>query len=305
MESDDEVSSRLEQEYREVSHYPSDRRGILQPLLTSIDYCEAAGSPAWSVTQVGSGFRLNVGQVEVLTNRITCWDAKEFDLPKDHWFSDFRVLFSGPEAPALAQSLAKDFRVDVMNYKSVGQLHWCVNVTLCLGVPPSDPEWIKGMRALAAVQGAHEHFVAAAAHTSTGKLRQKSNFARSHCEGLVAYARRECARSASEVRISDLLWNEELTSDIVPGVDADWDSILWFSLTIDGYEVPNQENFRALECVLDLPGRASLTELRTSLFHFQRAWRWNQADAPVGDELLLIKRVVDEIRLRVAGQEFA
>ena len=57
-------------------------------------------------------------------------DGKTFNFPKDYWFSDFRVLISGPETPGLVQSLAKECRVYVMNYKSVRKPHWCVNITV-------------------------------------------------------------------------------------------------------------------------------------------------------------------------------
>jgi len=307
MLSDDTEVEALVKAYREVSPYLSDRQLVLQQLLTSAGYCEAEGSSAWSVTLSGSGYRLNVGQVEVLTNRLTCMDSKTSDLPVDRWFSDFRILISGPESPELVSTLAEDCRIEPMNYKSVGGPHWCVHITVPLRVPPSDPEREKARSDMAAVQSAHRHYVANAAHTSTGKLRQKSSFARSHCAALITCARRETSRRVGSPSYPDQVWNDELTVEAIPAVDAPWHDISMFALTTKAYDPACTNGDLELTESVERKHELSLSELRTALFNRQRLWRWNvghgeSEEGPAPAEMDKIRQLLDEVRNRVADR---
>jgi uncharacterized protein with PIN domain len=163
---------------------------MCRQLLKSIGYCEETGSGAWSVSMLDRGFRLNVGQVEALTCFYTFWDRNEYATPHDVGFLDLRFLISGPDAQKLVERLAVD-HVESMSYRSVSEPHWAVTATLMVEGEPSDNEREEALALITAVQSAHRHFVARAAHTPTGNLRKRSNFARYNCAGLVAYARQE------------------------------------------------------------------------------------------------------------------
>jgi hypothetical protein len=176
--------------YAEILPYERDRKLLCEQLLKSVAYCEDAGSPGWSVSLLQRGFRLNVGQVEALTCFYTGWDKETFELDTDVGFIDFRFLVSGPDALRVLGDFDPDMVVP-MNYRSVPEPHWCVVIPLHVEGPDVDAERDRTMREFAAVQPCHQHFVAAAARSRTGAPRQRSNFARYHCEGLMTYARDE------------------------------------------------------------------------------------------------------------------
>lgn len=186
----DASAEEISRAYAEILPFEQDRRILCEQLLKSIGYCEAAGSPGWSVSLLPSGFRLNVGQVEVLTCFYSGLDKESFELEEDFGFLDFRFLFSGPDA-AQAITVFDPQLVAQMNYRSVQEPHWCVVISLNVEGPDVEAERERTILELAAVQSAHRHFVSRAARSGSGEPRQRSNFARYHCEGLVAYARNE------------------------------------------------------------------------------------------------------------------
>lgn len=189
----DASAEEIRRAYAEILPFEKDRRILCEQLLNSIGYCEGAGSPGWSVSLLPRGFRLNVGQVEVLTCFYSGLDKESFELDEDFGFLDFRFLISGPEAPQAIAAFDPQL-VAQMNYRSVKEPHWCVVISLNVEGPDVDAERDRTILELAAVQPAHQHFVAMAARSGTGEPRQRSNFARYHCEGLVAYARNEMSR---------------------------------------------------------------------------------------------------------------
>lgn len=187
----------IRQAYAEILPYGRDRRTVCEQLLRSVAYCEGAGSPGWSVSLLKQGFRLNVGQVEALTCLYTGWDKETYGLETDVGLLHFRFLISGPEVPKLLAELDPDTVVQ-MNYRSVPEPHWCAEITLVVEGPDVDEDRALKLREFEAVQSSHRHFVATAARSKSGAPRQRSNFARFHCEGLMAYARDEVSLSMSD-----------------------------------------------------------------------------------------------------------
>lgn len=131
---------------------------ILRQLLMSADAAAGIAPDAWAVTLFNNGFRLNVGQVEVL-------------VLVDGWLR-VNLVGSVGEAPFVGPEFV------TAGYQSVQQptcAFW--------GTVESFSE------AQAAIQTAHLKFVRQAAMTRSGRPRSGTPFRRSHCEGLVAYAR--------------------------------------------------------------------------------------------------------------------
>lgn len=181
--------------YAEILPHSKDAVLICAQLLKSIGYCENVGSTAWSVSLLERGFRLNVGQVEVLTCFYTFWDRKLFAVPTDMGFLDLRFLVSGPTAAQLVEGVNPD-TVSLMNYRSVNEPHWAVSVTLIVEGESPASDRAEAIALIERAQAAHRHFVVAAAHSPNGTPRKRSNFARFHCEALVTYAREETAGAA-------------------------------------------------------------------------------------------------------------
>lgn len=182
--------------FAEILPRSADKNFMCAQLLRSIGYCKSTGSPAWSVSLLDRGFRLNVGQVEVLTCFYTSWDHEEYGVPDDMGFLEFRFLISGLDAPLLLQGIDPAL-VSGMSYRSVGEPHWAVTATLNVKGEAPEDERTQSLALMEAIQPFHEHFVIAAAHSPSGSLRKRSNFARFHCDALVSYARHELAAGSS------------------------------------------------------------------------------------------------------------
>lgn len=189
--------------YVDILPHPADRNLMCAQLLRSIGYCESTGSEAWSVSLLDSGFRLNVGQVEVLTCFYTPWDHGESGPPTGMGILDFRFLISGQDAPLLIQQI-DPASVSEMHYRSVGKPHWAVTATLIVNGEAAENERIQTLAFMEALQAFHKNFVIAAAHSPTGSLRKRSNFARFHCEALISYARHELASDSLPIGLGVL-----------------------------------------------------------------------------------------------------
>lgn len=163
----------------------SDQQLVFSQLLDSISYCEQLGSSAWSITISVYGLRLNVGAVEAMT-----WGFERArDDSSDFKFSHIRILLAGPDCQGKIDKSNECGSIDEMSYKSVGAQHWCYTGKFQISTTAEpDPSRDVVAADLARLRDNHHQFLKLACTTSTGKLRQKSNFAISHCESLYAYA---------------------------------------------------------------------------------------------------------------------
>ena len=158
------------------------------------------------------------------------------------------------------------------------------------------------LEALRAMQGAHKHFVQKATRTPTGKIRQRSNYYRTHSPSLYECAVNFLDSAVRIERYKDLLWNDDLLPEHIPALDAGWNEISAFALTLlgDGQSTArSQDEFERELQADELP----LSELRLWLYGTQRAWRWGSMDGePPWPELMqVIRAVVEAIRRRVEG----
>lgn len=131
---------------------------VLRQLLMSAGAAADMAPDAWAVTLFSDGFRLNVGQVEVL---VLSGGRLHVNLMR----SVNEVPFVGPEFVAVS-------------YQSVPQ-PTCAFWGLVEEFP----------KIQATIQSAHLEFVRRAAVTRYGRPRRGTPFRRSHCEGLITYAR--------------------------------------------------------------------------------------------------------------------
>ena len=177
--------------YEETVPVESDRRFIFSRLLNSISYCEKVGSLGWSVSQLQTGFRLNVGQVEAMTCSFNFLSKDDCELERDVTLVNLRFLLAGKDCLRKV-SLTDDgpAEIDEMAYRSVGVQHWCYHEVFYAGVNGKpEPSRATVEEHVAVLRTNHYGFLDLACRTSTGKLRQKSNFVRSHSDSLYSYAK--------------------------------------------------------------------------------------------------------------------
>lgn len=166
-----------------------DRVFVFSLLVDSIAHCEQLGSAAWSVTQLDDGFRLNVGQVEALTCRFSFWHEGESDLDLPTTQVNLRLLLAGEDCLSKIALPQEDADIAELFYSSVGERHWCYRGSFDAGVDDAaETKWSLVGEHTTALRASHHAFLNLACLTSTGKLRQKSNFARSDCVALYEYA---------------------------------------------------------------------------------------------------------------------
>lgn len=140
------------------SEFPNtlERRTVVELLLSSIKTANSVAPNAWAVTLFRNGFRLNVGQVEVLI--------------VGHEYVGLNCVGS-PTAPV------SNIESRAMEYRSMPQpqcRYECKAPDL--------------HRLSDSVLSAHRQFVELAARSPSGKPRAGTSFRKSHCEGLVKYA---------------------------------------------------------------------------------------------------------------------
>lgn len=176
----------------------SDERSmVLQQLLESSELADSIAPNAWAVTLFNNGFRLNVGQVEVLV------------------FVDgqLRVNLVGEVG---AEPFVED-NFEAADYRSL---------------PQPQCAFVGRVGAFAAVESAlrssHQQFVKLAASTRSGQPREGSPFRRFHCEELLQYA-----RDVTNEWRSDLAKTPESGLDFTPGEQFDMDS----PKAREGYEI--------------------------------------------------------------------
>jgi 5-methylcytosine-specific restriction endonuclease McrA len=175
--------------FTEALPFRSDQEFVFTLLLESINFCEKLGSTAWSITLFESGFRLNIGQVEAMTCGFTFRNAEEFGTEKVIAVVNLRFLLTGADCLTKIR-LAENEEIAEMPYASVGAQHWCYAGSFQAHMDGvSDPSLSLLKSQIRKLHGNHDQFLELACHTSTGKLRQKTSFSKSHCPALYEYAR--------------------------------------------------------------------------------------------------------------------
>jgi putative restriction endonuclease len=182
--------------FNEALPLRSDQELVFQQLLESISHVEGMGSAAWSITLLDNGFRLNVGQVEAMTFGYAFLPAVESGAEQDASFVDLRLLLAGNDRPDGIPPNDQHGAITPMAYESVGQPHWCYTGTFIPGTVIADDSRGFVAEQLHKLRDAHHAFLELACRTSSGKMRQKSNFNQHHNAALYEYAR-EVARGTS------------------------------------------------------------------------------------------------------------
>ncbi|WP_309677953.1 hypothetical protein [Polaromonas sp.] len=161
----------------------NEREIVLRQLLRSADVANAIAPSAWAVTLLRDGFRLNVGQVEVLVFKVGI----------------VRMNIAGHvgAAPFVGEGFFG------ANYRSLSKPQCAF-----------EGDALQLKRVVGSIQAGHDRFIRLAALTAAGIPRKGTPFRRSHSEGLMLYARNFLASDASEVDRSDE-WvpQEEMVGD--------------------------------------------------------------------------------------------
>lgn len=137
---------------------PSERAIILRQLLRSADVANAIAPSAWAVTLFRDGFRLNVGQVEVLVFSVGV----------------VRINIAGKvdTSPFDAEGFSD------VNYRSLPQPQCVFEGTV-----------FQFDDVVGSILAGHDRFIQLAALTAAGIPRKGTPLRRSHSEGLILYAR--------------------------------------------------------------------------------------------------------------------
>lgn len=193
-----------------------DRLAIFGPLVDSIAYCKRQGSEAWSISERETGFRLNVGNVEAMTFEWSEVKAEQDpDIDRNISLATLRFLMVGSTcADKVTSSHCSD--TEEVSYPVIGQTSWCYTgkfgEALDDGYDPARDE-ISGY--FEKLKSHHQDFLDCAFHTSTGKIRQKSNYAQHNNPAYYEYA-----LSVVEGKIWIPLIQDELREDRAAFNDA-------------------------------------------------------------------------------------
>lgn len=176
----------------------ADQRFIFDQMLNSIACCEQFGSTAWSISILKNGFRLNVGPVEVMTVSIERSNAFVAEQRGNNPMIVMRLLLVGDSRLTKLGPPSDYAEIHSTPYTSVGVPNSCYLATFDIsvdGVPDKARSVIAGH--ISRLRDRHHAFIKLSCHTSTGRLREKSNFARFHCPAIYDYARQIVAASSS------------------------------------------------------------------------------------------------------------
>ena len=108
----------------------------------------------------------------------------------------------------------------------------------------------------------------------------------------------------SDMSGEDLIKTSDLRGSLVPTPDADFTNVLEpFCLTYDGYAGGERSIDDCMAIAEDIerkgPSGATIDELRTAAFIWQRKVRWNDQGPPDPQDIARIRRLIAEIRRRV------
>ena len=190
-----------------------DRTLVLRQLLESIKVAAKISPDIWAVTLFDFGFRLNVGQVEVMTFR-TVVDSQS-ELPQ----AELRLLLHGrvDEDMQTALNEAEGFHgISPSNYKSVPQPQFVYRSYGDISNEMlTDENYRELERALSLLQPMHANFIALAAKTPSGGTRSSTSFRRSHSPGLYSYAESFVSENW------DIVHEQEEPTDLLEGRPVD------------------------------------------------------------------------------------
>ena len=180
--------SELADRYGALIPLIDDRRVIFGPLFESISYCERHGSPAWSITEKDHGFRLNVGPVEAMTFFWSMRNEGEGGLERDTVFVTLRLLLAGVDC--VEKIVPSDYsQLDEMPYQ-IGERCWAYAGTFREAYDGSpDPARIEVQAHFARLRENHHAYLNRAFHTSTGKLLQRTSYARINNAAIYEYTK--------------------------------------------------------------------------------------------------------------------
>ena len=173
-----------------------DRHLVMGQLVQSIRYAKAISTDICALTRFATGFRLNVGPVEVMTFLIFHDDFGEkwpfFDGHTGKTVMEIRLLLNG-EIPTPVNTLFNANKVihSVLpsEYKNVPHpQHVYLGTGDITNDELSQQERTDLQTALTLLQPLHQAFINHATKTSTGAIRKTSSFHRSHSEALLKYA---------------------------------------------------------------------------------------------------------------------
>ena len=171
-----------------------DRQLVMGQLAQSIRYAKTISNDVCALTQFESGFRLNVGPVEVMTfaklHEAGSWPY----LPEraEEVLLEIRLLLYG-EIPISVKTyldaMEAGYDMQPAAYKSVPQPQFdYTNLVDIASGKISEQERTDLQTALTLLQPLHQAFINHATKTSTGAIRKTSSFHRSHSEALLKYA---------------------------------------------------------------------------------------------------------------------
>jgi 5-methylcytosine-specific restriction protein A len=136
----------------------NERKVVLLQLFKSVQFVNGIAPSSWAVSLLNDGFRLNVGQVEVVT---FCWQQLRVNIAGKAGITPYdgemfiNTDYRSQPYPQCA------FVGSVAQFERVKKI----------------------------IQAGHKQFLKQAASTQTGNPRKGTPFRRSHCEELIQYAR--------------------------------------------------------------------------------------------------------------------
>jgi hypothetical protein len=164
----------------------TERKRVLQRLLTSINAADALAPTAWSVTLADNGFRLNVGQALCLEYReehqIRIWLAASSTRLVGHEFVESTL--AGGSVAFVGPFTAYSTRAPEM-------------------------------------EAGHIEYIRLAATKKDGGPREGTRYKESHCQGLVDYARGELAAKVERGQRAAMTEGGRLPSDVLKQVTAE------------------------------------------------------------------------------------
>ena len=177
--------SELADKYGALILLIADRQVIFGPLLESISYCERHGSPTWSITEWDFGFRLNVGPFEAMTFELL--KEREGSLKGNRSAVTLRLFVAGDDC--VEKIVPSDHsKVDPMRYQ-IGEPCWAYTGNFRAAHDGSpDPARIEVQAHFARLRENHHAYLNRAFHTLTGKLLQKTSYARFNNAAIYEYA---------------------------------------------------------------------------------------------------------------------
>ena len=189
-----------------------DRQLVMSQLAQSIRYAKTISNDVCALTQFESGFRLNVGQVEVMTfakfDDSVSWPFVTENAGET--LLEIRLLLNGEISIQMNTFLSEHEKTHSILPGTLKSIPQPQHVYIWLGDVVSgkisQQERTNLQTALTLIQPLHQAFINNATQTSTGAIRKTSSFHRSHSAALLTYA--ENFANEVEVRAIDTFATE-------------------------------------------------------------------------------------------------